>query len=306
MFSNELLAPLSAGKIRRLVAGMSPAEVHVVVTARDLGRVIPSHWQTTLKNGGTSTWSDFASAVCANPQHSGNVGRRRDIGSWFWRRHDVPAILARWRRCVPTGQMTVVTVPPSGHDPYLVAARLWSVLGVDGSEFEQPAFVNSSVGAYSAELLRRLNVAAGPLERHHYRWGVKDALAKLALSSRAEREPSFGLTKAHTEWVYARSEQMIDELRAASVRIVGDADDLRPSRDVRPHLVEPEATSDADLLEVGLAGLVELVKTVGDREVELQRQQADRSAGGRADPGADPGADPDADRSDWASASVPP
>ena len=276
VFSNELLAPLSAGKIKRLVAGMSPSEVHVVVTARDLGRVIPSHWQTTLKNGGTATWADFASAVCANPQHSSNVGRHKDIGSWFWRRHDIPAILTRWQRWVPTEQMTVVTVPPSGNDPYLVAARFWSVLGVDGTGFEQPEFANSSVGAYSAELLRRLNVAAGPLERHHYRWGVKDGLAKRALSGRAHQEPSFGLTRAQTEWICARSQQMIDELRASSVRVVGDVDDLRPTRDVRPELIAPEAASEADLLQAALAGLVELVKTVGDREVEHQRQHTDR------------------------------
>ena len=277
VFSNELLAPLGPGKLKRLVAAMSPAEVQVVVTARDLGRVIPSHWQTTLKNGGTTSWADFASAVCATPQDCGNVGRSKDIGSWFWRRHDVPAILARWQQCVPIERMTVATVPPPGHDPHLVAARFASVLGVNSSGFEQPEYVNSSVGAHSAELLRRLNIVAGPLERQHYRWGVKEGLAKLALIGRAELEPPYGLSPAHNNWVCARADRMIEELRASSVRIVGDLEDLRPPRDVRPNLVEPDTTSYADLLAVGLTGLTEMVKVVGDER--LERSQVRRSRG---------------------------
>lgn len=277
VFSNELLAPLGPRRIGRLIAGMSPSEVHVVLTARDLGRVIPSHWQTTLKNGGTTTWADFESAVCTNPQHRG-VGRHKDLSSWFWRRHDLPEILARWRQHVPAEQMTVVTVPPSGNDPRIVTARFWSVVGVDGGGFEHPEYVNASVGAYSAELLRRLNVAAGPLARHQYRWGVKEGLARLALAGRVDREPPYGLTRAHTDWVYARCERMIEELGASSVRIVGDVEDLRPSRDVRSGLVEPESTSDADLLHVGLVGLVEMVKALGDRELERQPGSTARHA----------------------------
>jgi hypothetical protein len=277
VLSNELLAPLGPGKLKRLVSGMSPAQVQVVVTARDLGRVIPSHWQTTLKNGGTTSWAEFASAVCATPQHSGNVGRSKDISSWFWRRHDVPAILARWQQCVPIERMTVVTVPPPSHDPHLVADRFASVIGVDPSGFEQPEYVNSSVGASSAELLRRLNLAAGPLERHHYRWGVKEGLAKLALIGRAEQEPPYGLSQDHVDWVCARADRMIEEIRASSVRIVGDLEDLRPSPDVRAGLVEPDATSDADLLEVGLTGLAEMVKVVGDER--LARSRGERNGG---------------------------
>ncbi len=65
IFSNELLATLAPRKIARRVSAFGPAEVRVVMTARDLARVIPSQWQTTLKNGSTRTWSQFATAVCS-------------------------------------------------------------------------------------------------------------------------------------------------------------------------------------------------------------------------------------------------
>jgi len=275
VWSNELIAPLGPGKIKRLVRGMEPAEVEVVLTARDLGRVIPSHWQTTLKNGSTTTWSDFAAAVCAEPAHDGNVPRSKDIGSWFWRRHDLAAILSRWQQFVPAERMTVVTVPPPGNGPEIVGGRFASVIGVDGSRFEQPAYDNSSVGASSAELLRRLNVVAPALQRHHYRWGIKDALARLALIGRAEQEPPFGLTQPQQDWVCARADRMIEQIRASPVRIVGDLTDLRPAREARTDTFEPADTSDADLLETALVGLGEMAKIVADLRVEQKRKRYD-------------------------------
>src|SRR3954465_2103752 len=51
LISNELLAPINAQRRRRLVGALAPAEASVVVTARDLARVIPSQWQTGGPHG---------------------------------------------------------------------------------------------------------------------------------------------------------------------------------------------------------------------------------------------------------------
>jgi len=271
VWSNELLAPLGAGKIKRLVAAMQPAHVEVVVTARDLGRVIPSHWQTTLQNGSTTKWSDFAAAVCTEPAQLTRVPRSEDVGSWFWRRHDIPTVLARWQPFVPAKQMTVVTVPPVGSDPQIVVDRFAMVVGINASGLEQPPHGNSSVGAYSAELLRRLNEVVPDLERHHYRFGVKKVLTRTALMGRAAQEPRFTLTEEHRRWVDERAGRMIDEIQASGVRVVGDLDDLRPAPQVSPHGVDPSSASEADLLEAALQGLGEMAKFVGDQQLELER-----------------------------------
>ncbi len=287
VFSNELLAALSPDKIERVVTELAPAEAHVVVTARDLGRVIPSHWQTTLKNGSTMAWSEFASAVCSEPSRwrqvlrsrqsveGGNIADSQETCSWFWRRHDLPEILARWQPFVPTERMTVVTVPPPGGKSQIVGDRFASVLGVDTAMFEQPEDANSSVGASSAELLRRLNASVQDLQRHHYHLGIRQALVGRALSDRAEQEPKFGLTPSQQQWVSERAERMIEELRASSVPVVGDLGDLHPAQEGRPGLVDPASISNADLLDAALVGLGELVKRVGDLKLDNKRKSYD-------------------------------
>lgn len=285
VFSNELLAALSPDKIDRVVTELAPAQVHVVMTARDLGRVIPSHWQTTLKNGSTLEWAEFASAVCSDPDRwrkllrsrkgsqEGEPADRNETCGWFWRRHDLPKILARWRRYVPAEQITLVTVPPPGTKSQIVGERFVSVLGVDTAMFEQPEDANSSVGASSAELLRRLNASGQGLQRHHYQLGVRQALVGRALSERAVHEPRFGLSQPQQDWVSARAGRMIEQLSASAVRVVGDLDDLRPARETQPGLVDPASTSDADLLDAALVGLGGMVKTLGDLKLEGKRQR---------------------------------
>ena len=285
VLSNELIAALSPNRVERLVAALSPAEIHVVLTARDNGRVIPSHWQTTLKNGSKMAWTEFASAVCSEPSRwrkltrsrrpieGGSLARSKETCNWFWRRHDLPEILAKWQPVVPAERITVVTVPPPGTKPEIVGDRFGSVLGVDTAMFEQPDSVNSSVGAYSAELLRRLNASGHDLQRHHYTLGIRKALVGRALGDRAEHEPRFGLTQSQQDWVGQRAGRMIEQIRASSVSVVGDLDDLRPAEKVQPGLADPSMTAEADLLDAALVGLAEMVKEVGDAKLDGQRQR---------------------------------
>lgn len=271
VFSNELLAPIGRASVRRIVAAFRPAEVHVVVTARDLSRVIPSHWQTTLKNGSTTTWAEFASAVCAEPAQGTNAARRVDIGSWFWRRHDVPAIIERWGRWVPAQQMTVVTVPPAGGDARVIGERFAGALGVSADGFDQPEYDNSSVGAYSAELLRRLNATDPGFQRHHFRWGVKEALVRRALASRADSEPRFGLSQDQLEWVRRRADRMIEEIASSGVKVIGELADLRPAATAPLDSVDPASARDDELLRAALHGLAGLADVVAELQVERER-----------------------------------
>lgn len=281
VFSNELLAPVGRAAVRRIVEAFRPAAVDVVVTARDLGRVIPSHWQTTLKNGNRMPWTEFAEAVCEEPAKSRGVARSVDTGSWFWRRHDVPAILGRWRRQVPEANLWVVTVPAAGSEPTKVWDRFATVLGIDPQGFTSPVHDNSSVGAWSAELLRRLNEVSPQFERHHFRWGVKEALVRRGLATRAPREPRFGFSREQFSWVQRRADRMIEEIRSSGVRIVGNLEDLRPTPPPEK-TVDPASAMDSDLLAAALTGIGGLVETVAEAQVEKERStvnQSTRSSG---------------------------
>jgi hypothetical protein len=270
VISNELLAPVGRRVVQQLVEAFSPAQIDVVVTARDLGRVIPSHWQTTLKNGSHMPWTEFAAAVCAEPAERRGVARSVDVGSWFWRRHDVPGILSRWARHLAPERQWVVTVPGGAGGATDVWDRFAEVLGISSQGFTAPVHDNSSVGAWSAELLRRLNVASPQFERPHFRWGVKESLVRRGLATRAGTEPRFGLSVEQFQWVEKRAERMIEEIRSAGVRVVGDLEDLRPTAPPAD-LVDPVSATDADLLSAALTGIAGLVDVVAELAVEKER-----------------------------------
>lgn len=284
LLSNEMLAPLTLRQIKRLTRALSEYELYVVVTARDPARVIPSHWQTTLKNGKTQSWCDFAAAVCADEQPATSSADHdagdddddaQDVGdsthAWFWRRHDVAAILQRWSQYVPIERTAVVTVPPSGSDPSLVAARFGSVIGLDISGLEQPEWINPSLGAHSAELLRRLNLQMQGLTPAERSYGARGALAGSLALNRAQHEPRFGLTPAQQDWTRARALAMVEALETSGVRVVGDLTDLLPAEQPPTGCVDPEDATAEELLRAASHGIEGMVRAY--TEVRLEKRE---------------------------------
>ncbi len=273
VISNELLAAINTGHIRRLAKAVSPAEAHVIVTARDLARSMPSHWQTTIKNGRTHTWAEFAAAVCTDgpaldpdgpggqPSEEG-VADASAIHEWFWRRHDLLSLVARWQRYVPVDRISIVTVPPPGGDREDVARRFGSVIGVDMVGLTQPeSWSNSSLGAHSAELLRRLNEQVVDVDRSERSIGYRGAVGG-ALAARAAEEPTFALSQAQQEWVAARAHKVNAELEGLGPSVVGDLADLLPAAAPPPGAVDPGAASDAELLAAASRGLMGMAETI--------------------------------------------
>jgi hypothetical protein len=263
LLSNELLAGLPTPQIKRLVRPFAES-VHVIATARDLARIIPSHWQTTIKNGKTWSWAEFSAAVCADAE-SDDAG---ETNAWFWRRHDLVAIVERWSRVVPLEHITLVTVPPGDSGMESVSDRFGSVIGVDLAGMEQPTTRrNPSLGAHSVELLRRINAAAAgaPLDDPDHRY--ERALGGV-LADHAHLEPSYGLDDAHLRWVRARAQTMATELERRGVTVVGDLADLVPPETALDVLVDPGETDDAALLAAASRGLVGLATPFNELRLE--------------------------------------
>src|SRR5680860_212693 len=63
LLSEEYLATVTISQARRVVSNFPGHDVHVIVTARDLGRVLASAWQEDVKNDRTKTWTQFVAAV---------------------------------------------------------------------------------------------------------------------------------------------------------------------------------------------------------------------------------------------------
>ncbi|MDP9443200.1 MAG: hypothetical protein M3P83_02130 [Actinomycetota bacterium] len=260
LITHELLAAADTDQAGGAVAALAPAEVHVVITARDLLRQVPAEWQEHVKHGSTLDLVGFVEQVI----------RHGPAATWFWKVQHVGDLARRWARHVPAEQMHLVTVPPAGAPPDVLWRRFATVLGVDpGCCSIDVVRANESLGAAQVEFLRLVNLDRQrfftPAGQH--RW-FKDRLAQQVLSQQPEQR-RFGIGAAAAGWAAERSREMARELQDAGYRVVGSLDDLvlRPPLDVRP---PPQAGTD-ELLSVGLQATLHLLALVRDEATARQQ-----------------------------------
>ncbi|WP_210650486.1 hypothetical protein [Nocardioides sp. SYSU D00065] len=250
LISHEHFSDSSAQAAAAALADLAGAadEVHLIVTVRDLGRVLPSAWQQRVKQGARQPYGRFLSTV-----------RRGRADQKFWRYQDVPGILDRWAAGLPRERVHLVVVPPSGAPRDELWRRTAAVLGVDVEGLDtDPRLPNDSLSIAEAELLRRVNTVIP-------RSGRSVALTRLTkgsfardLLARSPVDDPFVLPARHVGWVRERSQEMVDHLRAGGYDVVGDLDDLLPAppREGRT----PEEVSDAELVAVASVVVARMIE----------------------------------------------
>jgi hypothetical protein len=255
LISSEFLSLASVKQVRTAINAFPGHEAHVIVTARDLGRILVSAWQEEVKNRGPWTWDEFSSSV-RDPAKAAIAPARG-----FWLRQDLPAILETWESAVPVERIHVVTVPRPGSSPDLLMDRIGSVVGFNASRLNEPApWANETVGVAGTEVIRRLNDRLGELNQRQYDRVMKLTVARL-LAARGE-PVRFSLPEEDYPWVRDRGDQMIKAIQARGYDVVGDIAELEsePTSGRRP-----DDPTDAELLETALtalAGLSEKYATV--------------------------------------------
>jgi hypothetical protein len=242
LISHETLTRTHVEQVRRAADSFRSAyELHLIVTARDLGRQLPAVWQEQVKNRGTHTYEKFLADVSERP--TSNQYRH------FWEAQDILDVLERWSAAVPPERVHVVTVPQPGSVSGLLWERFASVIGVDPTSVDTDVPVsNVSIGVAEAELLRRMN----PALRERLDWPTYERQVKVGLATRlAARDGSARLTvpSERRGWVSDRAEQLISGLRKGGYDVVGDLDELRPVFDDRP-VVMPGEISTEELLGI--------------------------------------------------------
>lgn len=298
--SMEFLTHASSAQACAAVAHLAPAEVHVIVTVRDATRVIPSQWQTSIRNKGTESWEDFRTGV------RGATGLRARLGLFsnpvaakFRRIHDMPSVLAAWGKAVPPERLHVVTVPASSVDPSLLWRRFAGVVGLDpalGSDFE-PA--NESLGYASTELLRRVNLELDDVALHDYHAIVRENLARKVMSPLSQQESRPRLDRATFEFGLDWNSRTRDGVEAAGAQLVGDPDQDLPTSPTQRHREAVDETqappSDEELLRAAALTLEKLRAAVNRqrrRAAKLDRAEgtapAARPRGGPAQVPNDP------------------
>ncbi len=248
VLSEEFLVHARRSHVRRVVRDLRPAEVHIVITIRDLTRVIGSMWQHEVSQGATWPWAEFVAAVRDPEQGPPTAG----VG--FWLRYDLRHVLALWAGVVPADRIHVVVVPPEGAAQSLLLDRFAQAIGVDPTELTPPErMVNTSVGVAETEVIRRLNMSLdGQLnERQYIR--VFDRAVKPAFRAR-DTSARLKMPDEFRGWLTEYSADVIRFLQESPYTVVGDLDDLRP------HAIafegdDPAEVPESELTEVALLAL---------------------------------------------------
>ena len=221
--SDEVLAACNPPQADRGIRSLLPAEVHVVLTVRDIASLLPTEWQETVKCRGTVPWEQWLAGVI---DAASAADRRRR--SWFWAAHDTLAILQMWSRHIPPDHVHVITVPPQAPAEVLWE-RFASVVGIDPSSTDvPPARVNCSLGPAEAEFLRRMNEALSDgMPEWFYTRNIKRILAQNVLGARP-LQPRLALPPDQQTWANEQAQILVAALRDSKYHIVGDLHDLQP------------------------------------------------------------------------------
>lgn len=256
--SHEMLAKARGEQAERALADLAAtgAEVHLVLTARDLARELTSGWQETLKFGSRTTFRRY-------------LDNARDGRSAFMEGFDPTRVLTVWGAGLPAARIHVVTAPAAGQDPGLLWQRFLSALGLGDAELpRQAARANESVGIPEAQVLRRLNRRLGEDAR---RGGELSPLIEGIVVSDAlapRRSQRIALGPADHPWVAERSDAWIAWLRERGVQVHGDLADLRPAEPeddwADPDVLMPQRVAGAALDTVGV-----LLAEVSSRRVPI-------------------------------------
>lgn len=229
--SHEILAPARPEKVAQAMADLAGSEIHVVYSARDLGRALPAAWQESIKQGRKWSYRKF-------------LKRTRRGKPWFFRAFDIPTVLGTWGAGLPPERIHVVTVPqrsaapaegepapgaPAGGDPLWL--RFCEAFGIDPAWAPRDSDrANRSLGVAETQLLRQLNKR---LDRATRREAAYDSLIRemLAQNELVKRESApVRLPPGAYDWVEEKTERWIEYLEQSGVDVIGDLADLRPVR----------------------------------------------------------------------------
>jgi hypothetical protein len=278
IISHEIFAAATPEQVARARESLGDAELHVLVSARDLVRQIPAEWQENVKHRHILSYRAFIEQVQ-------DPGRTSRAASWFWNVQELPAILDRWADGLPPERVHVITVPPPSAPRDLLWQRFSTAFGLDGLELEATVErANPSLGAPETALIRKINRRFNKLvEPGDYRPLVRELLAHRTLSARTD-SPRLTLPPDIHPWAQGLNQAWTDTMRTRRYDVIGDLDDLLggpPVVDyVDPDRPRPRLVTDAALDAIGAL----LQENARLRQSEVNLQSAVQAARQEAHP----------------------
>ncbi len=264
IISHEFFGMATDEQARAALERLAPAEVHLVLTARDYVRQFAADWQESLKMGLDLTLDDFLR----------RADRNRLPRPWGWNAHDIVGTLERWGSTLPPERVHVVTVPQAGAPRDLLLRRFCSVVQVDPDALDlTTAFSNQSLGVVQAELLRRLKAhLTTPLDEapERHRWLRGYFAHEVLLAQGGDR---FTLRPEQAEVLADRGRAAIDAVQKAGYDVVGDLEELLPAPH-NPDLRHPSDVTDGEVLEAALVAIERMLADVRSLSLPRERKRA--------------------------------
>ncbi len=270
VLSYELLAGARARQATAAVADLAAtgAEVHLVITCRDLGRSVSSAWQERLKFALTTPLEQWEPRPATD-------GPRAE---WGWRTMDPAHVADRWSRSLPPDRVHIVTAPRGRESPTALWDRYATACSLSENRLDlNVPLANESLGVRAAEVLRRVNNHdLGPIKgpREQARW-LRDTLAHSVLAD-LDDEP-MTITDAQLAQAQEHAASAVATIRERGWQVHGDLADLDATR--REGRL-PGAVPAEELLDVATQTIVSLL-------VELRARTTGDDGGATA--GTDPG-----------------
>jgi hypothetical protein len=216
VISMEFLGPVAPDRIGGIVQAFD-APVDVVLTVRDLGRVVPAMWQERLKNGGTTGWREYVDGLAGEDQ----------TARGFWWQQGAARIVRNWAGAVGPERVTVVTLPLPGAEPGQLWSRFCAAADIAGEGCDEVPPANASLDVGSAVVLRAVNqvlAERGEVDSD-FQLMLKFRLAKQVMAARTDGRP---IGFEPSPWLRERAASIVAKIQASGVRVVGDLAELTP------------------------------------------------------------------------------
>ena len=279
ILSAEMIGGLRPPAATRMLDGLSFTSVDVVITMRDVGRILPSSWQQHIRNTHTQAYRAYLKRRAgergtlppAEMQQAWDTERHHT----FWRSYAYGALVRRWQSLVGADHVSIVTLPAAGAPSHLLWDRFREALAIPAlpeTAPRLPAFV-ANIGSTEAEavLLQALNVEA---KRMGWNRKTTNELQQRLLSEgfldRPDRGRPLLLPRRFLAQVQEWARVDIDDIATTGVTVHGDTADL-----VVPDTAASRQRLDA--AEVAAAGAYAAVHSM-QREAELIHRRNQRQA----------------------------
>lgn len=279
IISSEHFCEVDSERAAEAADAFGRDRIEIIITLRNLGRLLPSSWQQYLKYGVAAPYETWLENTFA-------AESKRTVSPSFWRRNNHHVLAQRWADVVGADRVTVIVLEDVDRSAMFRTFAQLLDLPEEILTTRMDLTSNRSMTAAESELVRRLNKEV----KHSLNWGEYQRLVRVGVAKSIveRREPAPDEPRLHTpDWALdaaaERGSAMAAGIRESGVRVIGNVDALaaRVSSPPRP----PDSVLDSvpmDAAVDALATLVLLSKSEPSRK-DLTRALAKRL---RADAGA--------------------